>query len=235
MNCIFLADKTNCKLLEEFIGKFTILNLIDKFDDPCSFMNILIIRQDIDLVFITMEIRGEEILNFISRLKSKPNVIIISSDDENALKAFDYNVVDYLITPIAYSRFFKAIDKAIRYYSSKETKAHNDDFEFFIKKGSSLVKLKLKEIVFVEALENYIVINTCGDNFTIHFTMKAIESQLPDDLFIRVHRSFIVNKKMIKTINDNSLDLHTGTIVKKIPVGSIFRDSLLSSINVVSR
>ena len=69
--------------------------------------------------------------------------------------------------------------------------------EVFIKKGSSLVKLNLKEIIFIEALENYITLNTTDEKYTIHFTMKAIENQLPSGIFIRVHRSFIVNKSMI--------------------------------------
>jgi DNA-binding LytR/AlgR family response regulator len=109
------------------------------------------------------------------------------------------------------------------------------DEEIFIKKGSSLVKLKLREIVFVEALENYVTLNTNTDKFTIHFTMKAIENQLPSGVFIRVHRSFIINKSMILAIKENSLDITVGHTVKNIPVGKSFRDSLLNDINVMAR
>jgi DNA-binding LytR/AlgR family response regulator len=109
------------------------------------------------------------------------------------------------------------------------------DEEIFIKKGSSLVKLKLSEIVYIEALENYVTLNTSDDKFTIHFTMKAIEHQLPSGVFIRVHRSFIINKTMIQTIKENSLDLNVGGILKNIPVGKSFRDSLLNDINVMAR
>jgi DNA-binding LytR/AlgR family response regulator len=89
--------------------------------------------------------------------------------------------------------------------------------------------------VFVEALENYVTLNTNSDKFTIHFTMKAIESQLPSGVFIRVHRSFIINKSMIQSIKENSLDITVGNIVKNIPVGKSFRDGLLSDINVMAR
>ncbi len=82
--------------------------------------------------------------------------------------------------------------------------------KYFIKKGSSLVKLKLTEIIYIEALENYVTLNTNDDKFTIHFTMKAIENQLPSGVFIRVHRSFIINKSMIQTIKENTLDLMVG-------------------------
>ncbi len=111
-------------------------------------------------------------------------------------------------------RFCKAIDKVIRYFSPKELSTSGDE-EIFIKKGSSLVKLKLREIVFVEALENYVTLNTNTDKFTIHFTMKAIENQLPSGVFIRVHRSFIINKSMIQAIKENSLDITVGHTSEK--------------------
>ncbi len=153
---------------------------------------------------------------------------------EFALKAFDFNVVDFLLKPVSYARFCKAIDKVVRYFSPKEISKSGDE-EIFIKKGSSLVKLKLREIVFVEALENYVTLNTNTDKFTIHFTMKAIESQLPSGVFIRVHRSFIINKSMIQAIKESSLDLMVGHTIKNIPVGKSFRDSLLNDINVMAR
>ena len=84
-------------------------------------------------------------------------------------------------------------------------------------------------------MENYVVINATTDKFTIHFTMKAIESQLPSGVFIRVHRSYIINKKMIQAIKENSIDIMVGTAIKNIPVGKSFRDSLLNDINVMAR
>jgi DNA-binding LytR/AlgR family response regulator len=122
----------------------------------------------------------------------------------------------------------------MRYFTPKEIGTSGDE-EIFIKKGSSLVKLKLKDIVFVEALENYVTLNTNTDKYTIHFTMKAIENQLPSGVFIRVHRSFIINKSMIQAIKENSLDISIGHTVKNIPVGKSFKDSLLNDINVMAR
>jgi DNA-binding LytR/AlgR family response regulator len=122
----------------------------------------------------------------------------------------------------------------VRYFLKKETTTTGDK-EIFIKKGPSLVKLKLKDIVYIEALENYVTLNTNHEKFTIHFTMKAIENQLPSGIFIRVHRSFIINKSMIQTIKENSLDLIVGGEKKNIPVGKSFRDILLNDINVMAR
>jgi DNA-binding LytR/AlgR family response regulator len=191
-------------------------------------------RQDIDLVILDILMPEMDGFEIIRSLEFPPNIIIVSSAEEYALKAFDLNVVDYLLKPITYGRFCKAIDKTIRYFARKEGTKGGDE-EIFIKKGSSLVKLKLTEIIYIEALENYITLNTNDDKFTIHFTMKAIENQLPSGVFIRVHRSFIINKSMIQTIKENTLDLNIGGSVKSIPVGKSFRDSLLNDINVMAR
>ncbi|MBA4321457.1 MAG: DNA-binding response regulator, partial [Odoribacter sp.] len=191
-------------------------------------------RQDIDLIFLDIEMPELDGFDFIGSLEFPPNIIIVSAAEEYARKAFDFNVVDFLLKPVPYARFCKAIDKTIRYFTRKESVSSGDQ-EIFIKKGSTLVKLKLKDIIYVEALENYVTVNTRGEKYTIHFTMKAIESQLPSSLFTRVHRSFIINKSMIQAIRENSLDLIIGDIVKSIPVGKSFRDILLNDINVMAR
>jgi len=139
-------------------------------------------------------------------LKKLPQVIITSSRDKYALQALYFNVTDYLLKPISYSRFIQAVERA---HNRKKTEAKNTENsrEIFIKKGSTLIRMKYEDIVWVEALENYIILNTLNDKVTIHFTMKAIEKKLPSDIFIRVHRSYIVNKSRIKVIKDNSVEL----------------------------
>ena len=234
MNCIICANKNGSQLLEEFVGKSSSLNLIGTFSDAGSIKAQLSERHDIDLIFLDIETPEMDVYNLINSFDYRPNIIIISSDDQDALKAFEFNIVDYLVKPVTYSRFCKAIDKAIRYYANKEV-SNSDANEIFIKKGSSLVKLKIKDIMYIEALENYIILNTAKEKFTIHFTMKAIEFQLPSEIFIRVHRSFIVNKSLIKRIKEDSLDLIIGDELRNIPVGNSFRDALLNRINIMTR
>ena len=235
MNCIIVDDdKLSCKILEGYVTKSTSLSLSGIFSDSVEARNFLTKRHDIDLIFLDIEMPELNGFDFIGSLDFPPNIIIVSSAEEYALKAFDFNVVDYLLKPITYGRFCKAIDKTIRYFTRKEVPNTGDE-EIFIKKGSSLVKLKLRDIIYIEALENYVTLNTNDDKFTIHFTMKAIENQLPSGVFIRVHRSFIINKSMIQTIKENTLDLNIGGSLKSIPIGKSFRDSLLNDINVMAR
>ncbi|NLV17994.1 MAG: response regulator transcription factor [Bacteroidetes bacterium] len=235
MNCIIVDDdQMSCKILEGYVAKCSSLNLAGTFSDSVEARNIITKRRDIDLVILDIHMPELDGFDFINSLDNPPNIIIVTATEEYALKAFDFNVVDYLLKPISYGRFCKAIDKTIRYYSRKEI-SNTGDEEIFIKKGSSLVKLKLKDIIYIEALENYVTLTTNDDRYTIHFTMKAMESQLPSGVFIRVHRSFIINKSMIQAIKESSLDLMVGDTIKSIPVGKSFRESLLDDINVMTR
>jgi DNA-binding LytR/AlgR family response regulator len=236
MNCIIIDDdKITCKILEGYVNKSDSLTLIESFNDPVSARNMLTRRRDIDLIFLDIEMPEMSGFDIIGSLDFPPNIVVVSSAEEYALKAFDFNVVDYLLKPITYARFCKAIDKTIRYFSRKDVPPVTGDEEIFIKNGPTLVKLRLSEIIFIEALENYVTLSTNDNKYTIHFTMKAIESQLPSGLFIRVHRSYIVNKSMIKTIKENSLEIIVGTTLTTIPIGKSFRDNLLSDINLMAR
>jgi DNA-binding LytR/AlgR family response regulator len=234
MNCIICADKNSSQILEEFVGKSSSLNLIGTYSDSGSIRAQLSKRQDIDLIFLDVDIPEMDVFNFINSFDHQANIIIISPDDKHALKAFELNIVDYLLKPVAFSRFCKAVDKALRYFANKEV-SNSDANEIYIKKGSELIKLKIKDIIYVEALENYVTLNTKNEKFTIHFTMKTIDYQLPSATFIRVHRSFIVNISLIKTIKENSLGLIVGNELRDIPIGLSYRDPLLDRINIMAR
>jgi DNA-binding LytR/AlgR family response regulator len=234
MNCIIGADNLSCKLLVEFVAKSSSVNLFGTFSDSVSLKDQLSRRHDIDLLFIDFEILGMDCLDFISNLDYKPNIIILSSSDQSALKTFDISFIDYLLKPVSYSGFCRAIDKAKRYYSRKDIN-NSADNEIFIKYESSYIKIKLKDIIYIEAFENTITLTTYDKKFDIHFTMKDLGNQLPSEIFIRVHRSFIVNKRMIRTINEDSLDLAIGNTLKNFPVGRTFKDLLLNEINVMAK
>jgi DNA-binding LytR/AlgR family response regulator len=234
MNCIIASDIVNSKHLVEYVGKCSSLKLIGTFTDSASITAELSKRQDIDLMFLDIDILEMNFIEFINNLSYKPNIILLSSNDKFAINAFDINVIDYLLKPVPYSRFFRAVDKAHKFFSPREVSNLGDN-EIFIKKESALIKLKLKDIIYIEALENYVIVNTVDKKFTIHFTMKALENQLPAGIFIRIHRSFIVNKNKILAVKENSLDLMVGQTQKNFPIGDSFRDVLLKSLNIMIR
>ena len=171
-------------------------------------------------------------LDFLKSLAIMPQVIIISSKEKYAFDAFDYNVTDYLLKPVAYSRFFRSIDKAIKVFNENSNSIEPQD-SIFIKRNLSLVKLKFEDILWVEALENYVSFYTDNDKFTIHFTLKAIEKKLPSNKFLRVHRSYIVNISAITSIEENNVIISANNENHVIPIGKSYRDKLIQDINSI--
>ena len=233
MNCIVVDDdKLSRRIIEEFIKKTDELELLYSFSNPVEAINTLKKADEVDLIFLDIEMPEMNGIEFLNSLKSKSQVIIVSSKGKYAIDAFEYDVTDYLLKPIAYTRFFKAVNKAsIRFEKEKINTMGKD--EIFIKKNSSLVRLKYGEILWVEALENYVVFNTFKDKYTIHFTMKAIELKLPTDKFTRVHRSYIVNTSSILIIEDNSVIIKTNEGNKAIPIGKSYKENLMNDINLI--
>lgn len=235
MNCIIVDDdKISSRILLEHVKKSSFLNLTGVYNNAIDARNDIANRTDIDMVLLDIEMPDMDGFDFISSLESPPSIIMVTSNESYAVKAYNLDVIDYLIKPVDYSRFCKAVDKVIRYQSRGSTENIGNQ-EVFIKKGSILVKLKLIEIVVIEALENYVVVHTDKEKYTIHFTMKAIEQQLPSQIFVRVHRSYIVNKSRISMIKDNSVEISGKCEISNIPIGKSYRDSLLKEINVMMR
>lgn len=235
MNSIIVDDdKLSCKVISEYVRRTPLVTVAGVFDSAVSARNELMSRDDIELIFLDIEMPEMDGFDFIGSLERPPSIVMITGNERMALKAYDLDVIDYLVKPVSYSRFVKAVDKVLR-YREKANVETGERREIFIKKGSSLVRIKLNDIIVVEALENYVVLHTDSEKFTIHFTMKAIDQQLPSNIFVRVHRSFIVNKTRITMIRDNSLEMGEYKDLKSIPIGKSYRDGLLREINVMLR
>lgn len=233
MNCIIIDDdKLSRRVIEEFINKTESLSLCGSFSTAVEAINFLKQQENIELIFLDIEMPEMSGIDFLDTLKNAPQIIIISSKGKYAIDAFEYDVTDYLLKPVAYARFYKAVDKVLgRAQRTNLSQASKD--EIFIKKNSSLVRLKYDDILWVEALENYVIFNTFNDKFTIHFTMKAVEQKLPTSKFARVHRSFIVNTNSIKEIDDNAIIVKTVDGNKSIPIGKSYRDKLMNDLNLI--
>ena len=233
MNCIIIDDdKLSIRIIEEFIKKSEGLELKHSFSDAIEAINYMKREDDIHLVFLDIEMPEMSGIDFLNILKNPVQIIIVSSKDKYALNAFEYDVTDYLLKPVKYTRFLKAVDKAIARFEKNKLNLLGKE-ELFIKRNSSLVRLKYDEILWVEALENYVVFNTYKEKFTIHFTMKAIEQKLPPNKFTRVHRSFIVNTCSIDVIEDNNVLIKTEEGSKSIPIGKSYKEKLLNDINLI--
>jgi len=233
MNCILIDDdKLSRKVIEEFIKKTEGVSLKASFSDGVEAINFLKNEEDIHLIFLDIEMPEMNGIEFLNSLKNPPQIIIVSGKGKYAIDAFEYNVTDYLLKPLTYPRFYKAIDKATARFEQNKLHLVGKE-EIFIKKNSTLVRLKYDDILWVEALENYVIFNTFKEKYTIHFTMKAIEQKLPSNKFTRVHRSYIVNTSSIDVIEDNAIIIKTEDGSKNIPIGKSYKEKLMKDINLI--
>ena len=233
MNCMILDDDDlSRRILEEFINKTEGMVLQHSCSDPVECINILKKDDSVELIFLDIEMPEMSGIDFLDSLLKPPQVIIFSSKGKYAVDSYNYDVTDYLLKPVSYKRFLQAVEKV-----EKRTQEYSEDHlggnEIFIKKNSTLVRLKYDEILWIEALENYVIFNTYKDKYTIHFTMKAIEQKLPAKKFTRVHRSYIVNTSRIEVIEDNSVIVKTEEAAKSIPIGKSYKEKLMKDINLI--
>lgn len=233
MNCIIIEDYDESrKLVEIFVRKTRMLNLIGSYSSAIEAINDQSRTAAADLVFLDIELPEMSGIEYLRTLKEKPVVIILSAQEKYALEAFEYDVTDYILKPITYARFYKAVAKAYSHWrrQSNVQKIQND---IFVKKGHSLVKLSFDDIAWIESMENYVLVTTLKEKLIVHFTLKAILQKLPADHFLQVHRSHIVNLNKIDTIKRNSLILRDSNMEQEVPVGKSYRDQLFASLNLM--
>lgn len=236
MNCIIVDDdKLAREVLEKFIKRVDFLELIGTFENAIDASNgIPKFEEDIDLIFLDVEMPEMTGMEFLSTMDNMPQIIIVSSKEKYAIDAYEYAVTDYLLKPVYYTRFLKAVNKAYENHTSKSNDG-GGDLEVFIKSNSALVRLEYDDILWIEALENYVMVKTFDNKFVIHFTMKAIEKKMPMHKFVRVHRSFIVNRNKIEVIEDNSVVVRTESGLKSIPIGKSYKEKLIKDLNIITR
>jgi len=231
-NCIIVDDDpASIKVLEQLVQKATQLTLVGNAKDAMEAMNYLQ-NNRIDIVLLDIEMPGMSGLDFIDTLKEKPEIILVTSQKDYAIKAFDYEVTDYLLKPVGFQRFLKAINRAATNINQKEQSSNNHQQQkpttIFVKEKNQFTRLEKNEILFVEAYGDYVNIYTNKKKYTIHSTMKNMENKLAEDNFMRVHRSYIVNLDKIETFDENLVFIEQNMI----PIGGSFKDKLLQRLNL---
>lgn len=236
MKCIVIEDDSVARLLiEKYTKKIDFLEFKGAYSNAIDALNAMQTDDDIDLIFLDIEMPSMTGVEFLETQTKLPQVIIISAQDKYAIEAIEYDVTDYILKPIRLPRFYKAVEKAHERYKQNAKQMIKDDGIFIKSSTSSLVRLKYEDILWVEALENYVRINTFNSHYTIHFTMKAIEKKLPTQMFTRVHRSYIVNLSKIDMIEDNAVIITTKLENKSIPIAKSYKERLMKNINIITK
>ena len=229
MNCIIIDDDPIAvNLIKGYVNKTDSLSLVNSFSNPIDALSFMAANK-IDLLFLDFEMPEMNGIEFIKAIKQQmPQIILVTAHKEFAADAFEYNVTDYLVKPIPYSRFFNSVQKAKEIFD-KNAVHHMEADMVFVKKGSTILGLKKSDIIWVEALGDYAVLNTSTDKFTIHSTMNAVEKKLPAKDYIRVHRSFIVRIAKIDSIEDDAISCNE----KLIPIGKSYRQEVYNRLNIL--
>ncbi|MCU0352724.1 MAG: LytTR family DNA-binding domain-containing protein [Cytophagales bacterium] len=226
MNCIIVDDDEMSRtIVKHFVEQTQSLNLVGVCADAIEAANTLQ-NTAVDLIFLDVEMPEMTGMELVKSLNVKPHVVIISSRTDYAVEAFEYSIADYLVKPITYARFLKAVE---RVREPQDLAVSGSSSDLFIKTDSKIVKVSLKDLLYVEALADYVILHTNNARYIVHSTMKAIEKKLSEASFIRIHRSFIVNTEKIESIEDLSVVINK----KFIPIGASYKDGFLKRLNIL--
>lgn len=239
MNCIIVDDETAARtIVSHLCSQVDNLDVIDEFPNALQAIKFLN-KNDIDVIFLDIHMPDFTGFDFIDSLKNPPRIVLTTSDKNFAIEAFEYDcIVDYLVKPITLPRFLKAVQKVESFKApvvaakvpvkNKDAEASTEK-EMYINIDRRLIKIEFDKIYLIEAKGDYILVKTEDKNYTVHSTLKKIEEKLPDSLFLKVHRSYIINIKKIIDIEDNSVLIARDVV----PISRSNRPELMKRLNLL--
>jgi two-component system, LytTR family, response regulator len=228
LTCLIVEDEPLARnLLKEYVSKVSDLSLVDACSSPLAALEILR-KHPVDILFLDIQMPEITGLSLLKILQKKPFVILTTAYSQYALEGYELDVVDYLLKPITFERFLKAVDKVtqrihqpvhVAAKSEGNTKPQ-DDF-VFVKDGTKLVKVELADILYVEGLKDYVTIHTKTQKVITLQRLKALEDQLPQDRFIRIHHSYIIAVHAIDAIHKGEVKIGNALL----PISESYRKS----------
>jgi DNA-binding LytR/AlgR family response regulator len=234
MRCLAIDDEPLAlDILNDYISKVPFLQLVQSTTSAIEGLQ-LIQQQNIDLVFLDIQMPEITGLQFMKIANSRCRIILTTAYSEYALDGFEHNVVDYLLKPFSFERFYKAAEKAklaagqiqATGIASAPNTQQTDNSFIFIKTDSKIVKVDLPDILFIEGLKDYISIVTRQDKLITLQNLKIMEEGLPAEQFLRVHKSYIIAINKIETIEKNRIFIGEHVI----PIGETYRESFFKAI-----
>jgi two-component system, LytTR family, response regulator len=226
LNCVVVDDSSIQRIIiTKLVTNNQNLNLIGDFSNAIEAKNCMTLN-DVDLVFLDVEMPVISGFDFIDGLKTKPQIVFISSKSDYALKAFDYEATDYLQKPIDIERFNTSVKKVLDLHSLKRENQEDDGEFIFIKSNLKKLKIFLSKIKWIEAYGDYIKVITEDDLHLVLTTMKAFENELPRNKFVRVHKSYIVSIDKIDRFNSKFAEIGS----TKIPLSRNKKEDLTKAL-----
>jgi DNA-binding LytR/AlgR family response regulator len=231
MNALIIDDnKIERTTMRQLAGKVADLTIVAEYSNAAEAFELLL-AQPVDLLLLDIEMPGMSGLELSKNLGGNgPLIIFISSKREYAADAFDLNVVDYLVKPVTTARFMQAIDKAREIGESNNEEVKLKDEEFIFIRDSNIVRrLRLDNILYAEAMGDYVKLYTAEKFYAVHTTLRTVEERLPASRFLRVHRSYLVAVNKIDTLDGGALVVNG----KPLPVADAYRAALNKRMNIL--
>lgn len=228
INCIAIDDEPLAlEKIREYIKRIGYLNLLSVFDNAIDALEFLKTNK-VDLIFLDIQMEELTGIQMIETLQDKPKIVLTTAYDEYALKGYELDVCDYLLKPISFQRFLQACERAYKQIDP-DIRVQNDPIEkpdgnknlnyFFIKNGSKTQKVNFDDILFVEGMKDYLRIWTANEKIMTLLSFKKLESLLPPEKFIRIHKSYLISIDKIDNIERNRIKISG----ERLPIGNSYR------------
>lgn len=240
MKCVIIDDEPLAvDLIKEFVSKVESLELINTFNNAIDAIA-MINTSNVDLIFLDIEMPHFSGIEFLNAIDKKPLVIFTTAYSNYAVEGFELGAVDYLVKPIPFNRFLKAVIRAQQLFLSNQTNpttnttppstpvANEPDF-MFVRSDYENVKINFSDILFIEGLKDYVKIYTTDNKYTLTLTsLIKLENALASKGFARIHRSYIINIKYVKSIQKNKVIMGD----KRIPISESYKNAFFEKINL---
>ncbi|MBO9660888.1 MAG: response regulator transcription factor [Chitinophagaceae bacterium] len=222
LRCIAIDDEPPALLvIREYIARIPGIELVQTFDDAVSGAEYLR-KTAVDLLFLDINMPDITGLDLARSLREKPMIIFTTAYKKFAFEGFELDAIDYLLKPISFDRFSKAVSKAIEYHNYKNKPIDTDDEYLFVYSEYRMIKIKLSDIEYIESLEDYIRINLINAKPILTLmTLKGVLEKLPDARFARIHRSYVVATAKVQSIQNKKVKLQSQT---ELPVSDSYTD-----------
>jgi len=226
INCLVVDDEPIAREgLLEYIRQIDYLHPVALCKSAAEAAGLLQ-KNKIDLIFLDIQMPKLSGIEFVKALADPPLVIFTTAYSEYALEGFELDVVDYLLKPISFSRFLKSVEKAKSYLHARNKEVSITQDFFFIKCNGKIEKITMADVIYIEAMANYVIIHTRQKKYITYLTFSGIEEQLPAHLFVRIHKSFLVAISAIQTID--GAEVITSSM--RLPISKNYRNDVMSRI-----
>ena len=228
IKCIIVEDEALAQqVIQNHLQRIDSFELVGICNNAIEAKDVLN-KQEVDLIFLDIQLPGMTGLNFLRSLENPPLVVLTTAYAEYALESYEFNVIDYLLKPISFERFSKTVNKITegRLFAHPVKGKENLHDHIFIKSNSKFFKVNFSEIVYIESMKDYLKIHTTEYKLITHQTMSEMEKILPAKQFIRIHKSYIIALSYVKSIYGNSVDMKNATL----PIGINYKEKVMNFI-----